>query len=139
MRDALARLDRAPVDAQIVKEADETYTIPGQPGRVFDGTAATAAALAVVRGLDAPPEVRVPAIATLIQPALTDVEVETAKLAADRMDAKLVIAFRDQDWKVKAATVRKWLGFSEGADGSVAPVVNMAGDHEVRSSPWPRA
>ena len=126
VRDALARLDQPPVDAQIVKEADETYTIPGQPGRVFDGTAATAAALAVVRGLDAPPEVRVPAVTTLIQPALTDVEVETAKLAADRMDAKLVIAFRSEEWKIKAATVRKWLGFSKGADGSVAPVVNMA-------------
>jgi vancomycin resistance protein YoaR len=125
VRDALARLDRAPVDAQIVKEADETYTIPAQPGRVFDGSGAIASALAVVRGLDAPPEVRVPAVATVIPPALTDVEVETAKLAADRMDAKLVVAFRDQEWKIKAATVRKWLGFAHGADGSVAPVVNM--------------
>jgi vancomycin resistance protein YoaR len=126
VRDALARLDRAPVDAQIVKEADQTYTIPGQPGRSFDGAAAIASALAVVRGLDAPPEVRVPAVATVIPPALTDTEVETAKLTADRMDAKLVVAFRDQQWKIKAATVRKWLGFSQGSDGSVAPVVNMA-------------
>ncbi len=126
IRDAVSWLDRPPVDAQIVKQADETYTIPGQPGRAFDGSAAIASALAVVRGLDAPPEVRVPAVATVIPPALTDVEVETAKLAADRMDAKLVVAFRGKEWKIKAATVRRWLGFSHGADGSVAPVVNMA-------------
>ena len=42
-----------------------------------------------------------PAIATVIQPALTDVEVETAKDAAERMDGKLVVAFRGKEWKLK--------------------------------------
>ena len=68
--EALSGLDRPPVDAQIVKGTDGTYTIPAQTGRAFNGTAATSAALTVVGKLDAPAEVRVPAIATVIQPAL---------------------------------------------------------------------
>ena len=99
----------APVDAQIVKGTDGTYTIPAQTGRAFNGTAATSAALTVVGKLDAPAEVRVPAIATVIQPALTDVEVETAKVAAERMDGKLVVAFRGQEWKLKGTKIRKWI------------------------------
>ena len=124
--EALSRLDRAPVDAQIVKGTDGTYTIPAQMGRSFNGTAAASAALTVVGRLDAPAEVRVPAIATVIQPALTDVEVETAKVAAEHMDGKLVVAFRGQEWKLKGQRIRKWISFAHDANGSVTPVVDTA-------------
>ncbi len=123
----LAALELAPVDAAIVKAPDGTYTaLPAQAGRTFDGTAATAAALAVVAGLDAPSEVRVPVTATVISPAVTDVEVQNATVAADKMDAKLVLAFHGQQWKLKSTRIRKWITISHGADGSVQPTVNVA-------------
>ena len=136
--EALSGLDRPPVDAQIVKGTDGTYTIPAQTGRSFNGTAATSAALTVVGKLDAPAEVRVPAIATVIQPALTDVEVETAKVAAERMDGKLVVAFRGQEWKLKGQKIRKWISFAHDANGSVQPVVDTAAIAKALK-PWPRA
>jgi vancomycin resistance protein YoaR len=126
VRDALARMHRAPVDAQVVKDGDTTTTIPAQEGRAYDGEAAIVSALDAVRRLDAPPEVRVAATSTVIPPALTDVEAEAAVVAAGRMDAKLVVTFRDQQWKIKAAKVRKWLGFDHSTGGSVTPTVNMA-------------
>ena len=67
-----------------------------------------------------------PAIATVIQPALTDVEVETAKDAAERMDGKLVVAFRGKEWKLKGTKIRKWISFAHDANGSVQPVVDSA-------------
>ena len=98
-----------PVDAQIVKGTDGTYTVPAQTGRSFNGTAAASAALTVVRRLDAPAEVRVPGDRDGDPArALTDVEVETAKDAAERMDGKLVVAFRGKEWKIKGAKIRKW-------------------------------
>ncbi len=124
--EALARLARAPVDAEIVKGTDGTYTVPAQVGRTFDGTAAASAALRVVSRLDAPAEVRVPATATVIQPAVTTVAVETAKVAAERMDGKLVVAYRGKEWKLKGQKIRKWISFGHDANGSVQPVVDTA-------------
>ena len=62
----------------------------------------------------------------MIQPALTDVEVETAKDAAERMDGKLVVAFRGKEWKLKGTKIRKWISFAHDANGSVQPVVDSA-------------
>jgi len=124
--DALSWLDRDPVDAAIVKGTDGTYTVPAQTGRTFDASTAASAALSVVSRLDAPAEVRVPATATVIQPAVTTVEVEAAKTAAERMDGKLVVAFKGQEWKLKGQKIRRWITFEHDANGSVQPVVDSA-------------
>ena len=127
VKDQLARLELAPVDAQIVKGADETYTtVAAQDGRRFDAAAAAAAATGIVSSLDAPAEVRVPAPAVPIPPARGDDVVAAVKGSADQMAGKVVVTFRHKKWKIPASTVKSWIGFGTAADGSVQPTVDEA-------------
>ena len=127
VKDQLGRLELAPVDAQIVKGADETYTtIAAQAGRRFDAAAAAVAAAGIVHSLDAPAEVRVPAPAVMIPPARGDDVVEAVKGTAEDMVGRLVVTFRDKKWNIRASTVRSWIGFGNGADGSVQTTVDEA-------------
>ncbi len=123
---ALGWLEQAPVDAQVIKGSTRIYVIGARPGRTFDASAAAATALAAVRSPDAPREVVVDVPAVAVPPARDDAVVLVAKSAADRMLGRVVVAFKDRKWTIKAATVRRWIRFENAADGSIRPVVNLA-------------
>jgi vancomycin resistance protein YoaR len=121
---ALARLDQAPIDSRLIVNGTMTYATTAWAGRRFDGAAAAAAALEAVRKLDAPAEVVIEAPATEIAPARTMTEVNATIAAADRLVGDVVVSLGDERWTIKAATVRRWIHFDTGADGSTAPVVD---------------
>ena len=126
---ALDPFERAPIDAQVVASPTGPSFLASRTGRGYDSAAASAAALAIVNRLDAPAEARVPTPAVDIVPARNDAdaqaEVNAALLAADRMDTKLIVAFRGQEWKFKAARIRKWIHFADEGTGTVRPSVNL--------------
>ncbi len=124
--DALSWLRLDPVDAQVVKGTRQIYVVGARSGRTFDTAAAASAALQAVRPMDAPREVVVDAPTVTLAPARDDATVLAAKTAAERMLGNLVVAFKDQHWTIKAATVRGWIGFENAADGSVQPVLDQA-------------
>jgi Uncharacterized vancomycin resistance protein len=123
---AVARLDRTPSDGGVTMGATGVVITPAQTGRSFDGTAAAAAALEVVRRTDAPAEVVVEVAPTGVPPEHGDVEALAAKVAADRMTRNVVVTLGSKKWTIKAATVRSWLTFRTRADGSAWPVADQA-------------
>ncbi|HEY6570312.1 MAG TPA: peptidoglycan binding domain-containing protein, partial [Candidatus Limnocylindrales bacterium] len=126
---ALHPFERAPIDAQVVASPTGPSFLASRTGRGYDSAAASAAALAIVNRLDAPAEARVLTPAVDIVPARNDAnaqaEVNAALFAADRMDTKLIVAFRGQEWKFKAARIRKWIHFADEGTGTVRPMVNL--------------
>lgn len=120
---ALARLERDPVDATIAMGPRGPVTTPARPGRTFDVDAARSAALAAVAPLDAPAEVVVDVPAIPVAPLRGDDVVAWAATRATRMIADLTIVLGDTAWTIKAATVRRWIDFEDGPEGSVRPVV----------------
>lgn len=125
IQDALLQLDREPVASRVTMSVLTVDTTPARAGRTFDGTEAAAAALEVVRRTDAPPEVVVEATALEIPPEHGDGEALAAKAAAERMIGDVVVTLGKQQWKIDAATVRSWLRFETGADGSAWPIADQ--------------
>ena len=122
----LAPLERAPVDAAIVKGPQDISTVAEREGRAFDANAVAASALDAVRRLDAPAEVRVEAAAIPIRPSRGNEEVLSAKAAAERMIGGIVVRFGDRHWTIRSGTVRSWITFDTVSDGSVQPVADEA-------------
>jgi vancomycin resistance protein YoaR len=121
---AVAKLQRPPVDGHVAMTPEGIQVSPARDGRTFDGAAAAAAALEVLARPSAPAEVVVDAAAVSIKPAHGDRETALAKAAAERMIGKVVVTRGKKTWKIKAATVRSWIGFETTADGSPWPVVD---------------
>ena len=125
VRAAVSQLDRLPIDSQVTMGARTINITPARAGRTFDGTAAAAAALEVVRRTDAPAEVVVEVAATEIPPEHGDGEALAAKAAAERMIGDIVVTLGNKNWTIKAATVRSWLRFEPGAHGSAWPIADQ--------------
>ncbi len=125
VRAALLPLRQEPVDAQIGDHAGTIYTLEARNGRTYDADGAATEALAAVDRVDAPDEVVVDVARSVLPPRRSNADVFAAKVAAERMLGAVTVAFQDQQWKIKDATVRTWIGFQNGADGSVAPAVDQ--------------
>jgi vancomycin resistance protein YoaR len=122
---ALAGLERAPVDARVVKGPDTIDAVGSVAGRTYDADGAVRDALASVALLDAPSEIEVAVAGSDVPAAHPDAEALAAKAAAERMIGKVTVTFRDQHWAIKTSVVRSWIGFRNGADGSVEPAVDQ--------------
>ena len=123
---AVAKLQRPPVDSHVAMTPEGIQVSPARDGRTFDGAAAAAAALEILADPSAPAEVVVEAAAVSIKPAHGDREAALAKAAAERMIGDVLVTRGKKKWKIKAATVRSWIGFEAAADGSPWPVVDEA-------------
>jgi vancomycin resistance protein YoaR len=120
----VAPLDRQPVDSTVTLNTSTIDTTPASAGRSFDGAGAAAAALEIVRRVEAPSEVVVEAAPTVILPAHGDVEALVAKAAAERMIGDIVVTSGKDRWTIKAATVRSWLRFETTTEGLPWPVAD---------------
>ena len=121
----VARFERPPVDSSVTMGDDTIVTTAAQAGRTFDDAEAVAAALDVVRRLDAPRETVVTAAMTEIPPRLGDDQALAAKVAAERMISAVVVSYGKKQWVIRAATVRTWVHLEVRADGSAWPVVDQ--------------
>lgn len=121
------RLARRPVEARVTRTEQGGFVIvPGRDGRKADATPAITAALAALGSLDAPArlDLEVPVVA--VAPAVSTVEALNAKVQADRMTAKIVLAIEDVEkpQSISEAQLREWTTFAPTADGGYAPSID---------------
>ena len=123
---ALARLEREPIDATIAIDARGVVTTGARPGRRFDVSAAQAAALGAVSAPGAPSDVVVEAASIAVPPTHGDAVVLTARAAAERVIADVVVTHGSKTWAIPAMTVQGWVGFEYAADGSIRTAIDEA-------------
>jgi len=121
---AVAVHDRLPIDGAIAMTPDGIMRTLARSGRTFDGDVAAAAALPHLRLVDAPAEIVVEAPMIVTPPTHGDDEVMSAQVAAQRMIGDINVTFGEKEWRLKAATVGKWLRFGYDAVGRPWPTVD---------------
>ncbi len=119
----LAALDRRPVDATIELTGTGATTTPAVLGRRYDPTPAQAAALAILRRVDAPAETVVRAASVPVAPVRGDAAVDAAAAQVERVVAKVVVTHGAKEWAIAPAKVRRWITLEPGPEGSVRVVV----------------
>ncbi len=122
---ALLPLRQEPVDAQIGADAGVIQTVPARNGRTYDADVAASEPLTAIDRVDAPDEVVIDVARLVLPPRRSNADVFAARVAAERMLGAVTVTFQAQTWKIKAATVRTWVGFQNGADGSITPSVDQ--------------
>jgi vancomycin resistance protein YoaR len=133
-QDSLTRWVNALAAAQHLSPDDATitrtkagYTItPSVTGHRADPTSALATLTAQMASLDAPAEIRVDLPLVELRPSITTDEATAAVAAANRIAADVRIVDGDESWTISAATIRTWITFVRGTDGSFGPVVSDA-------------
>ena len=128
---ALRALERPPVDAMIANRLDGLVTWRARSGQVIDAGPVVAAAVDAAARVDAPAEIVIPVEATAVPPGTGDTAVAIAKVLAQRLIRDVAVTYGGKTWTIKAATVRKWVGFEKAADGSVRPTVDSTGISKV--------
>ncbi len=133
-RDALAlsisrvlrTLDRSPVDATIAIGPDGFVSTAAHAGRAVDPTPVIAAAMEKLGRTDAPGEVVLDVDLRSVAPAHDDFAVTVARVRARQLIGDIEVVFGKSSWTIPSATVRQWVRFIAGPDGSVSPAVDAA-------------
>jgi vancomycin resistance protein YoaR len=121
---AATRLDEAPVDATATTGTSDFTVSPGIDGQGLVQGPIVETILASLVDPAAPDELVIDADFSPIEPNITTAEMEAAVARAELMARDLVVALGDSSWKIPAATVRSWIGFSPTVGGGYEPVVN---------------
>ena len=122
-----ARVNVDPKDASVGPSKDGFAVVEGVEGQVADRLGPTELLTATLARVDAPSEIRVELELAPVEPDVTTAEATTARETADRMALDVAIVEGKETWTIPAATVRSWLTFGVGDDGSYGPVVQPAG------------
>jgi vancomycin resistance protein YoaR len=120
-------VDEDPVDATLTADQGVFTITEGRVGRTVDQAALVAAIRNRIAGLDAPAEVREPLALVIDPPTVATGDAEAAKAAGERMAADLVLKHGTQSWTIPGASLRRLISFSRTVDGSIVPVVDVAG------------
>ncbi|MBP1705647.1 MAG: hypothetical protein H6Q36_1386 [Chloroflexi bacterium] len=121
---AADKLDRSPVDASAATGKDGFTVTPGTDGQGLVQGPIVDQVLASLIDPTAPDELVVDADFAPVEPNITTAETEAATARAELMARDLVVALGDSRWKIPAATVRSWIGFTPTIDGGYEPFVD---------------
>lgn len=121
--DALAtRVDRAPVDATVVK-SDRFTTTPAVNGRSVDRTALADSLVSALRTVSAPDEVQIDLPFTTIAPNVTDAQAGLLRATVASMVHSVKIEVGNDSWTIPGATVRSWIKIG-WVNGVYGPSIN---------------
>ena len=121
-------IDQTPVDASVSAGQGGTYSVsPAKDGRAVDQAALVAALDQQLAALGTPASITVPVPVVPLPPAVATTSAETAKAAADRMAADVVVARGKDSWTIAGKSLAPLISFSTAADGRVTPVVDWSG------------
>ena len=115
-----------PSDASVAATKDGFAVVAGVEGRAADPAVPTAQLAAALTRADAPGELSALLRLDTVEPQVTTAEATAAKAAADRIALDIRIVDGSESWTISAATVRSWITFGAGADGSFGPVLHEA-------------
>jgi len=121
-----AALDTPAVDATVTLTKDGHYLVkPSVTGLDVD-TAPAAVAVAALGGAS-PADVTATLRTTVAQPTITTEEAQAAALAATAITSSdLKVGIDGRHLTIPASTVRGWLDFQAGPEGTLAPAVDPA-------------
>ncbi|MEO5939951.1 MAG: VanW family protein, partial [Candidatus Limnocylindrales bacterium] len=114
-----------PVDATIAPTKAGYQVTPSVTGHEADPTTVLAALTNQLASLDAPSEIRVTLPLVELEPSISSDEASAAVAAADRIGADVRITQGSDSWTIPAATIRSWISFANGKDGTIQPVVDI--------------
>lgn len=118
-----ATLERTPQDAGVVLPPGSVFfrATPGTPGRAVDVEAALMAMDGALAGSD-PAAAPVALAPIVVEPLVTTEAAEAAARRASALAASDLTLFSGSDeFVVSNETLRSWIGFESGADGTYAP------------------
>ena len=120
-----ASIDQAPVDATLTAGPGGTFTTTAaKEGRAVDKTGLETALEQQLEfvSVEAPSSVGLPVPVVAIAPTVATSTVETAKAAADRMSADVVITRGDDSWKIARSSLAPLISFLTATDGTISTV-----------------
>ena len=100
---------------------------PSKDGRAVDTAALLAALDQQLAALGTPASIAMAVPVVPLAPAVATASAETAKAAADRMAADVVVARGKDTWTIAGTSLAPLISFSTAADGSITPVFDEAG------------
>ena len=127
--DTLARtIDETPANAAVSAGKGGSFIVsPAMDGRAVDKAALVAALDQQLGAIGTPASITMDVPVVSLPPAVSTASAKAAKVAADRMAADVVIARGKDTWTVAGTKLMPAISFKRAADGSLTPVVDVAG------------
>ncbi|MEA2610295.1 MAG: hypothetical protein QOG32_21, partial [Chloroflexota bacterium] len=121
-------IDQTPADASVSAGQGGTFSVTSEKvGRAVDRAALLTALDQQLAALATPPSITMAVPVTSLAPAVATASAETAKAAADRMAADVVVARGEESWTIARTSLAALISFSTAADGTIAPVFDESG------------
>ncbi|MFL5685061.1 MAG: VanW family protein [Chloroflexota bacterium] len=127
--DSLATtIDQTPTDAFVAPGQNGTYSVsPAKDGRAVDKTALLTALDRQLVPLESPASIAMAVPMVTLSPTVPTASAETAKAAADRMAADIVVTRKTDSWTVTGKSLAPLISFQTAPDGTITPVLDQKG------------
>ena len=121
-------IDQTPADASVSAGQGGTFSVsPAKGGRAVDKAALLTALDRQLAALDTPASITMTVPVVSLTPTVATASAETAKAAADRMAANVVVAHGEDSWTIAGTRLAPLISFSTAADGNITPVFAESG------------
>jgi vancomycin resistance protein YoaR len=121
-------IDQTPTDASVSAGQGGTYIVsPAKEGRAVDQAALLTALDQQLVPLETPKSITMAVPIVPLAPTVATASAETAKAAADRMAADVVVTRGKDSWTIARKSLAPLISFPSAADGSVTPVLDESG------------
>ena len=123
-----ASLDQTPTDATVSPAPGGTYTVsPAKDGRAVDKAALLTSLDQQLMPLKTPSTITMAVPMVALPPTVPTASAETAKAAADRMAADIVVTRKTDSWTVSGKSLAPLISFQTAPDGTITPVLDQKG------------
>ena len=123
-----ATIDQTPTNAFVSTSQGGSFSVsPAKDGRAVDKAALLTALDQQLSDIGTPESIKIDVPVVSLPPTFATTSAETAKAAADRMAAEVVITRNEDTWKIAGKSLASLIWFSTSTDGSIKPVFNEAG------------
>jgi len=121
-------IDQTPTDAFVAPGQNGTYSVsPAKDGRAVDKTALLTALDRELVPLESPASIAMAVPMVTLPPTVPTASAETAKAAADRMAADIVVTRKTDSWTVTGKSLAPLISFQTAPDGTITPVLDQKG------------
>jgi vancomycin resistance protein YoaR len=121
-------LDQTPTDATVSPAPGGTYTVsPAKDGRAVDKAALLTSLDQQLMPLATPSSITMAVPMVTLPPTVPTTSAETAKAAADRMAADIVVTRKTDSWTVSGKSLAPLISFQTAPDGTITPMFDQEG------------
>jgi vancomycin resistance protein YoaR len=121
-------IDRTPYNAFVSAGQDGKYDIvPAKEGRAVDKAALLAELDRQLASIDTSSSIAMAVPVKQLVPVFSTTSADTAKAAADRMAADLIVTRGEDSWTIAGTTLAPLISFSAGPNGTIATAFDESG------------